>query len=394
MNFFGTSFANYRYDFIVNLAQGVNIKGSDFIKIHHLEKIFEALHCIPELGFQETRTSAYIADLLETLGYTVQRGVGGTGIIASLQSGQPGPCLGIRADMDALPFAIDEVSQAIHACGHDAHSTMVLGAAQNIAEKGIGCGQIKFIFQPAEELGVGALAVTESGLLNDLTEIVGIHLRPIQEAKLGQASPALYHGASKKMEIRVKGLSAHGARPHLGINAIEAGVLIVNAINTLDIDPRVPHSIKVTQFNSDGTAHNIIPDTVHLVFDVRAQTNAIMSELIQRATVAIEHSAKSLGASAEVKITAGCPAAEYDDALIETAKTAIENVLGSALEPIITPGSEDFHFFNQIQDIKTAYIGLGANLEPYLHHPDMHFDKRALSYGCDILTHIITSRLG
>lgn len=381
-------------DFTVNLAQGVNIKGSDFINTNYLKNIFEVLHSTPELGFQETRTASFIADELENLGYTVQRGVGGTGVIASLRSDHPGICLGIRADMDALPFTINENQQAIHACGHDAHSTIVLGTAKNIAEKGIQSGEVKFIFQPAEEIGKGALALSESGMLDALDELVGIHLRPIQEAKLGEASPALYHGASNKMEIHVSGISSHGARPHLGVNAIEAGVLIVNAINTLHIDPRVAHSIKITQFNSNGTAHNIIPDTVHLVFDLRAQTNTAMADLIQRAKTAVVRSVESIGASAAVSVTAGCPAAEYDTGLIDMAKNSIEQVLGKALEPIVTPGSEDFHFFTQTQNIKTVYIGLGADLEPYLHHPDMHFDKKALSYGCDILTHIVLSRLG
>ncbi len=381
-------------DFTVNLAQGVNIKGSDFISIHYLQSVFETLHATPELGFHETRTASFIANELEKLGYSVQRAVGGTGIIASLRSDHPGPCLGVRADMDALPFTINETQQVIHACGHDAHSTMVLGTAKRISEKGIKKGEVKFIFQPAEEIGKGALAMSNSGMLDTLDELVGMHLRPIQEAKLGEASPALYHGASNKMEVHVSGLSSHGARPHLGVNAIEAGVLIVNAINALHIDPRVAHSIKVTRFGSNGTAHNIIPDAVHLVFDLRAQTNAVMTELIQRATQAIDHSAESIGASARVDITAGCPAAEYHSELVDAARLSIEHVLGKALEPIVTPGSEDFHFFTQKQDIKAVYIGLGADLEPYLHHPDMHFDKKALSHGCDILTHIIMSRLG
>ena len=110
----------------------------------------------------------------------------------------------------------------------------------------------------------------DSGLLDDVDEMISIHLRPIQEARFGQATPALCHGASKVVKAKVKGLTSHGARPHLGINAIDAAAQIVNAINAIKIDPTVPHSVKTTKLMAGGTAHNIIPETAEMTFDLRA----------------------------------------------------------------------------------------------------------------------------
>lgn len=369
----------------------LNNIGADKDKIF---KVFHDLHAIAEIGWEELKTSRYLKEALEKGGYEVTDNIGQTtGIIGVLKGSEPGPVFALRADMDALPFRINEKEVAIHACGHDAHCTMVLMAALEIAKHGIKRGTLKVLFQPAEEALGGAETMIDSGLLSDVDEMMGIHLRPIHEAKLGQATPALCHGSSYVVKTKIKGLAAHGARPHLGINVIDAGANIVNAINAIRLNPMIPHSVKTTKFIAGGLAHNTIPDEAEMIFDLRAQTNEAMEELIQKTQSAIENSATSIGAQVETYVNGGVPGAAYDEKMIEWAKKAIEKVLGEALDPIITPGGEDFHYYTTIGNIKTAYIGLGADLQPGLHHPDMKFNFDALVHGTKILAYSIFQRL-
>lgn len=360
----------------------------------YVEKIYKQLHAIPEKALCEFKTSEFIASELKKMGYDTKENFSHTAVIAVMDSGNEGPVLAVRADMDALEFEIDGNKITNHACGHDANSSMVLAAAKVVAEKGIIRGKILFVFQPAEEILKGAIAVCESGMVDDVEEMIGIHLRPIQETCLGEATPALCHGASKMISAKIRGIVAHGARPHLGVNAVDAAVLAVNAVNALRGNPSIAHSVKVTNIRTEGTAHNIIPDVVHIKLDLRAQTNELMDTLVEGVKNAILTSVKSIGAEAEITYCDGVVAAEYDDNMISIAKEAITEVLGKSLEPIITPGGEDFHFYTQRLGIKTCYIGLGADLKPGLHDPEMTFDLNALEYGEKILSKIVHKRLG
>lgn len=360
----------------------------------YVDQVFNTLHEIPEEGFKEFKTAAFIAEELRKCGYDVKEQIAETGIVARLDSGKPGPVLALRADMDALPFEIKGERVWIHACGHDANASMILAAAKEIAQEGIGRGSILFVFQPAEEKGLGAKAMAESGLLDQVEEMVAIHLRPVMEARLGQASPALCTGAIAQMKVEITGMSAHGAWPHKGINAIDAGVMVVNAIKNVYGDPRISHSAKVTQFHSGGNALNIIPDKVSLGLDVRAQTNQVMDDLVGKLKEAIEYAGKSAGAEIEIQVPMQFDAADFDADLQADLKGAIETVLGSALDPIVTPGAEDFHYYRQILGVKTAYAGLGADVTTVLHHPDMSFDKKALHHGRDIMIQMVRRRLG
>lgn len=357
-------------------------------------QVFTTLHQTPELGFQEVKTSQFLAQKLHEAKFKVISNINGTtGVMGILEGPEPGPVLALRADMDALAFKINGKDVNIHACGHDANSTMVLMAAGEIARIGIKRGTLKILFQPAEEVLGGAEAMLASGLLDDVNEMLGIHLRPIQEAKLGQATPALCHGSSYIVTAKIKGLAAHGARPHLGINAIDGAVAIVNAVNAIKLNPAVPFSVKTTKLTAGGNAYNIIPDIAEMGFDLRAQTNTAMEQLITKTCNAIEKGAATVGAEAEVIIRGGVPGAEYDQGTIALAKKAIEAVLGEALGPVITPGGEDFHYYSTKGKIKTAYIGLGADLVPGLHHPEMKFNPEALVQGVKILSYLVYERL-
>lgn len=362
---------------------------------------FNELHSFPELGYEEEKTAGKLADILEAEGFSVERRVGGTtGVIGTLKGSAPGPVFALRADMDALP--IDEDSGhpfssqnrgVMHACGHDAHSTIVLFAALIAARAGVAMGTLKAVFQPAEELLTGALSMLKSGLLADVDEMAGLHLRPIQEARLGEASPALMHGSSYVVNIAVEGQSAHGARPHLGINAVDGAAAIVNAINAIRVDARVSHSFKTTSIIAGGKASNIIPDSAKMVVDVRAQTNETMKEILEKIEQAAVYGAKSVGATASVESMKGVPAAEYNPGLTEEMRLAIEDVLGSSLPPIVSPGGEDFHFFATEGKIKTAYMALGADLEPGLHSEKMRFNPEALITGTKILCALLARKM-
>ncbi|MFZ7103709.1 MAG: amidohydrolase [Peptococcaceae bacterium] len=352
--------------------------------------VFHRLHDLPELALAELETAKYLADALEEAGFEVHRNIGGsTGVVGVLQGREPGPVIALRADMDALPFQIKGEQRNIHACGHDANCTMVLMAARTIAGGGIKKGTLKVIFQPAEETLKGARIMLASGLLKDIDALYGIHLRPIQEAGLGQATPALCHGSSYIVSAKVKGVASHGARPHLGINAVDGAAAIVHGVNAIKLNPTVPYSVKTTKLIAGGTAHNIIPDEAELTFDLRAQTNEEMEKLLEKTQKAIFKGAESIGAEAEITYAGGVPGAEYHQDLVKEAASAITTVLGEVLEPIITPGGEDFHFYHTEGKIKTAYIGLGADLTPGLHHPEMSFVLEALIHGTQILALLI-----
>jgi amidohydrolase len=357
----------------------------------YVEKIYDKLHQIPETAFNEYKTSKYIIKQLKKLNYKIET-VPETGIIATLDSMRPGTVLGIRADIDALPFSIDGKIVNIHACAHDANTAMVLAMAKEISETGIDKGKLVLLFQPAEEELGGAESLIKSGKLSELDELIGIHLRPIQEAALGEATPALLHGGGSALNVRIRGVAAHGARPHLGISTLDAAVAAVNVVNSIRVSPQISHSIKVTKIQSEGSAPNIIPDVTNLVFDIRAQNNSILDELLKKAKKAVIETAGAFGAAVELDHD-GTPAAEYDDELVKDTSNAIKAVFGKVLPPLITPGCEDFHFYSKKLDVKTAYIGLGANLHPGLHHPEMSFDPEALTHGRDILKTIVHSKL-
>lgn len=302
--------------------------------------------------------------------------------------------IGIRADMDALYQEVNGELRANHSCGHDAHMSMVLGVLWNIKnypelKEKLG---IRFIFQPAEEVGGGALKLVEKGIVDNIQYLYGIHLRPFQETPNGYAAPAILHGATGAIEFEIRGEDAHGARPHLTHNAIEIGHYILNCVNTIHIDPNISHSIKITRFISGGKNTNIIPGNASLAFDLRAQTNEHMNQLKERIYEILKNAEELF--QTEIKITNdyGIVAAEVHDEAKEIAKEAIIRTLGEKYlrEPIVTPGGDDFHFYTiKRPHLKATMIGLGCDLKPGLHHPNMTFDRNAMFNGVEILTEIL-----
>lgn len=359
-----------------------------------VNEAYNILHAMPEKAHEEFKTSKYVKEKLIEMKFKVKSDFAGTAVLAELDSGESGPVLAVRADMDALEFVIDEQKVMIHACGHDANTAMVLSAAKEIAESGIKKGKVMFLFQPAEETGTGAESVCKSGILEEVTEMIGIHFRSVEDLKLGQATPALTHSATGSMTFEINGKSSHGSRPHLGINSTEATVLAVNAINSIYVDSRVPYSAKVTNIQTKGSTHNIIPESTTFKIDIRARQNDVMEALIEKIIHAVENSVKAVGAEAVLLNHSWRPAAEFDENLVKIAKEAIEDVLDESLPPIITPGGEDFNIYKRRLNISAVYVGLGGNLRPGLHKPNMSFDLKALEHGRDILVRFVDKRLG
>ncbi len=359
-------------------------------------KVWEDLHQTPELGFQEVKTSAYIAQKLREMGYEVTEGVGKTGVVAYLRSGNPGPCVMLRADMDALPFVIDGEHKAIHACGHDSHCAMLLAAASRLVDK-IKKGTLKLLFQPGEETLKGALSVIEDGVLDDVDMAFGLHIRPVQDAADGQMVAAVCHTASGFFRIDVEGLSSHASRPHLGVNCAEVLAAIVMNINQLKFNPALTWSCKCTKIDVGGAATNVIPDKGYAMYDTRAQTNPLMKEILEKARRCAENTAAAYGAKATMSFPGDViPACEYDEALVKEVEECITEVVGADnLVPTCGGGGEDFHFFKQAKpSLQVAYFGVGCGCEPGLHHPQMHFNPKSLQNGVDVLVKIALRHLG
>ncbi|MFS0575642.1 M20 peptidase aminoacylase family protein [Sporosarcina sp. 179-K 3D1 HS] len=356
-----------------------------------VEEIFDHLHTHPEISWKEVETTRYLKGRLEAEGFEVTTFDDMTGLVAEIGTGEP--CVGLRSDIDALWQEVDGVYQANHSCGHDAHMTVTLGTMLLLKKLGIPKkGRLKVLFQPAEEKGTGALAFVNKGIVDDLDYLYGLHLRPIQEIRHGYAAPAILHGAAKMIKGKIIGTEAHGARPHLGQNAIEVAAMLVQSIHAIHVDPVVPHSAKMTMFQAGGESSNIIPGTGVFSLDLRAQTNVTMADLEEKVQNAIQSVAALFGVEIEYEASEAIAAAEVDDGAVQLMAQAIEDTLGSDFveEPIVTPGGEDFHFYTLMRsNIKATMLGLGCDLSPGLHHPKMTFNRDSLLTGIEIMARTV-----
>lgn len=360
-------------------------------------KTYADLHAIPEWGYEEVQTSAYIQQKLEDRKLQVDR-VTETGLVAVLYGSQPGLNVGLRADIDALPFEDKEGGTCyMHACGHDGHTTMGIWTLLILQElQLVKKGSVRGIFQPAEEKLTGARSMIKAGATQGLDEFYGVHIRPIQELRVGTAAPALWHGGSTMAEVTFKGQPAHGARPHLGRNALDAAALAIMGINAVWVNPAEQWSAKATRLHCGGAQANFIPDRAELSLDIRAATNPLMAELVDKVQNACVGGALMTGCEAKFVVRAAVPAAEYDVETVQNLGEAIVETVGedNYVPPIITPGSDDFHDYKKADaHLKTAFLALGAGATPGLHAPDMHFDITTLLLGIEILVRALAKRV-
>ncbi|ONI45579.1 hypothetical protein AN640_04385 [Candidatus Epulonipiscium fishelsonii] len=354
---------------------------------------FNILHNMPEIGFKEIKTSQFLASELESYGYTVTRNIGTTGVLGVLDSGVPGNKFCLRADMDALPFKKDGNDIYVHACGHDANSAMVLTAAREIAKKGIKSGKLFILFQQAEEK-VGSIQMIETGKLDEIEKMVGIHLRPISEAILGEVISGLSHSASYFINIEVEGLTAHAARAYLGVNALEVCVNIINSVNAIKEDVNIPYSVKATQIKTIGNPKNSIPNKCIINFDVRGSNNIVAESIIEKVKKIAYLTADMAGANILNISIEGVPAGDLSSELIPIIESSIAELSLKSLGVKNTSGGEDIHYFSKLKGIKIGYIGLGADVQNGLHTENMSFDKSALPLGVKVLLAVVDKEIG
>lgn len=368
-----------------------------------LEEIWQELHAIPEPAFKEIRTASFLAERLRRAGYNVteQAGISDgqrvTGVVGVLDSGRAGVTAALRSDMDCLMFKQEDGSMCgIHACGHDAHMSMVLAAAEDIAARGIERGRVKIIFQPAEEIGKGALALLQDGVLDDVDYLFGIHLMSREMADSGQVIANVKWTACTLISAVIEGVAAHGSKPHLGISAIDVGAAIVNAVNALHTDPLLCGSVKTTRFIAGSGSLNSICSKAELGFDLRSTSNEEMLQLRKRVMDIIRGTAAVYGAQAKAEIVGTCPASSFNAATAAMAKEAIVEEVGrlGLIDAVATTVGEDFNFYALHKPhLKTGFIGLGCGLTPGLHAPDMTFNHRDMLHGCRILQKLIYKAL-
>lgn len=358
-----------------------------------LMNIFQHLHTHPEISWKETETTAYITELLKKEGIFVSLFDDCTGLIAELGNGKP--IVAVRADIDALWQEIDGIFQANHSCGHDAHMSIVIGTILQLKNQ-VTNGTVRFIFQPAEETGSGALKMVGKGIVDDVDYLFGIHLRPIEELPFGKVTPSVHHGAVTFLTGKIIGDDAHGARPHQGTNAIDIISVINEQLKLVHFSPFEPYSVKMTYVEAGGQSLNIIPGTAKFGLDVRAQKNSVLLDMQK----IIEKKIHQLSHLFEVKIETEwldfTPGAEVDTEAEELLRQSILDYGGREMlaDPLITSGSDDFHFYTiKRPKIKASMMGIGADLKPGLHHPKMSFDPRAIQIGADILASAVLNAL-
>ena len=350
-----------------------------------IEEWFEHFHANPEVSFKEFETTEKLAEILSDMGVEHKTFEDVTGVVAEIGEGDE--IIAVRADIDALWQEVDGVFQANHSCGHDANMAMVLGALSYLKDEQLK-GRIRFIFQPAEEQGNGALSMIERGAVDGVSHLFGVHLRPGDEIPFGKITPALHHGAVVFLEGKITGADAHGARPHQGKNALDPIFAINQFLKTIYFSPYEAYSAKLTKVQAGGDSPNIIPGTATFSLDVRAQSNAVLNELMEKVSEGIHAIGQTYGVEIETEWIDYTPAAEVSEEAVKIAENGILETVGEEglAAEIVTSGSDDFHFYTiHRPELKATMLGIGADLGPGLHHPNMAFNHEALDVGARVL---------
>lgn len=333
------------------------------------------LHQHPETGFEEFATSDYVARALTALGLEVHKGIGGTGLVANLKVGEGTGVIGLRADMDALNIAEDvpdrvhasRNSGKMHACGHDGHMSMVLGAARLLAERRNFDGTVRFIFQPAEEHGCGAKAMMKDGLFErfPVDAIFGAHNMPGMQAGTFATRAGGIMASEDNFVIRIKGRGTHAARPHMGVDPIVIAAEIVMALQTVvsrNVDPGEQAVISCTEFHTDGI-RNAIPSNVVIKGDTRSYSPAVQTLLATRMREISEGVCRMHNADCDFDYTYEFAPTVNSPEYVGLAVTAAGNVVGASnvdanVQPMMI--SEDFGAFLQRVPGNFIFIGNGA----------------------------------
>ncbi|MET1411769.1 M20 aminoacylase family protein [Roseibium sp. HPY-6] len=362
------------------------------------------LHSIPEIGLSEFKTSDVIANELTSLGYEVTRGLAKTGIVASLTNGNGTKSIGIRADFDALPISeqtgADYASThpgVMHACGHDGHTTILLGAARMLAERRNFEGTVHLIFQPAEENFGGAKLMMEDGLFTRFPcdAVFGLHNEPSLPFGNFAFREGQMMAAADECKITVVGRGGHGAEPHLAADPIVCGASIIMALQTIisrNTHPSQPAVITVGTFNG-GDASNVIPERAEMCLTVRALDPDARDDLEERVRTVAKGQAASYGMHVEVDYERFYPPLVNPKAETAYVRAFAQRFAGAdkvhdMLHPIM--GSEDFSYF--LEERPGCYFLMGTargENDPPLHHPKYDFNDDALPVGAAFWTELV-----
>jgi amidohydrolase len=360
------------------------------------------LHQYPELSFEEHRTAGVVTTELRNLGLEVQSGVGQTGVVGLLEGDNDGPTVLIRCDMDALPIheanAVPYVSAnegVMHACGHDGHTAIGMGVAHLLHQKRSQInGRVKFVFQPAEEIALGAQAMIDDGVLNAPEPDVALGLHLWNTIPFGQVgiTPGPIMAGADIFEITIQGAGGHGASPHETHDPLLAAAQLVTALQSIvsrNVDPLDTAVLSVTSISA-GTAFNVIPHAAHLKGTIRTYRKETREHIITRMKDISHHVAQAMGCTAVVKVDYLTPPLNNDQHVTEKVQEALAPYIDQQHVRFDerTMGAEDMAVF--LDAVPGCFLLVGsanaaAGLDYPHHHPQFDFDEAALPFGAALL---------
>ena len=361
------------------------------------------LHTIPELEFDCVKTSAFVVEKLREFGIEqIETGIAKTGVVAIIEGRETGPTIGLRADMDALP--IEEATGlphasthpgVMHACGHDGHTTMLLGAAKYLAETRNFAGRVALIFQPAEETGGGGGVMVEEGIMDrfDIAEVYALHNAPGNPVGQFHTTPGPIMAAVDIFSIDVQGRGGHGAMPHETADPVMAAVGIVQAIQTIvsrnhyAMDDLV---VSVTQIHT-GSADNIVPDTAWINGTVRTFDPEVQKMVIRRMEEIVAGQAAAYGVQATLDYQTQYPATINDAGRAAFAAAVAADIAPTEPDCGREMGAEDFSYMLQARP--GAYLFVGNGDSAGLHHPRYEFNDETAPYGASFFARIAEKAL-
>ncbi len=364
------------------------------------------LHENPELLFDTHETSAFVAEKLKEFGCDeVVEGIGRTGVVGVIRGrkNDSGRVIGLRADMDALPIEeatgapyASKVKGKMHACGHDGHTAMLLGAAKYLAETRNFDGTAVVIFQPAEEGGGGGREMVDDGLMErfGIEEVYGMHNMPGLPAGQFAIRPGAFFASADEFEIEIEGKGGHAAMPQTTIDSTLVASHVVIALQSIasrNLDPVKQLVVSVTSFETDSKAHNVIPQKVELRGTVRTLDPEVRDMAEKRLKEIVEHTAAAFGATARVNYMRGYPIMVNSEEQTAFAAEVAEKVAGACNPAPLIMGGEDFAFMLEARP--GAYILVGNGDTAMVHHPKYDFNDEAIPAGCSWWAEVVESRM-
>ncbi len=365
------------------------------------------IHANPEILFETHRTAAMVAEKLKEFGCDeIATGIGRTGVVAVIKgrTDTKGKVIGLRADMDALPIyeatGVDYASNtpgAMHACGHDGHTAMLLGAAKYMAETRNFDGTVVLIFQPAEEGGGGGKEMCDDGMMDrwNIQEVYGMHNWPGLPVGNFAVRPGAMFAAADQFEIHVEGKGGHAAMPHKTVDTTLVAAQIVVALQSIvsrNVDPIEQAVVSTCAFRTESEAHNVIPQHVLLKGTVRTLSAEIRDLAEANLTRVAQSTAEAFGATATVDYHRGYPVLVNHDEPTEFAAEIAEKVTGvPAVTMPPTMGGEDFAYM--LEERPGSYVLIGNGDTAMVHHPEYNFDDEVIPFGSSWFAELVETRM-